>query len=89
MFMLPIIGMAIFVAFFTGLAVAVLIFTKYRARYYVCIWSALALVNGLAGYFFAPRVMLQGLGLFATPGILFGALGLVVWADTRRRPPSN
>src|SRR5437867_11433774 len=70
MFILPLAGMTFVAANISGLIAAVLICTKHRGKYYACTWSAMALINGLAGSLLMPYLMLGGRWT-TLPGIVF------------------
>ena len=76
-------GMTFVAANVSALIVAVLLCTKLRSRYYVCIWSLMALINGLVGRMLFPLPLLEWGTL---SGMFFGVLGLLVWSY-RKWPP--
>jgi hypothetical protein len=86
MYLFAIAGMTLFVANISGLIVAILICTKHRSKYYTCIWSVMALANGILGTWLIPQVMPQGWEVLIMPGTLFGVFGLLTWAIARRHP---
>jgi len=71
----------------SGLIAGVLAFTKNRGKYYVPIWSVMALVMGLLAGLTFPRAFLLGDAGWLTwvPATILGAVGLLRWFLDQRR----